>query len=827
MEAFDIKLIGTGCPLLAVEDITNYQTSSVEDYRRLLVILSAGEIVYSEDDSDKTLFELDTQAEGLADVDTNQVYMFAVPVHNIAPTEVIPDKYVLYTSVDNSGTGGLGIGYWKANTAGADYTDVTDWVAVDATVEDLMAALLEVPPGTDLPVHMYDIQNIIRNCGVPTNKPNITNIDYGSNLTPAVNNEYQLVWTPSTGALYDLYIGPTDGAYILHSEDLPLNTTVVFLVSGIEYKVKVIAKNVYGDNLGDEMVFTISSYGLIVPELIFPIHDEQIGNQHPIFRWRNRTPIALIDNNALEIEELTGSACVHTFGTLNAGTGETYTMTQLLTNNKSYRWRVGVISSSNLLFSPWSNFSVLAVTSLLGKVTLVSPADGASIPVGLSRMVIFSWQSLVGAAKYMIRIYEDILDPPIIEAFTTETTLSIDLFDLQDYIWCVIPINAEGVASIVAPDMWDLNIQTQIIPSPVIWLNPVQDTIVIGDTASFEVGANTGLIRYAYGDSLFNMMSVAEGDVISIAGIPLGLHKFIVWRYYNYDSQRYQSEKIIRVVERDSLDVPVVKINGLTPPIVANVDTVVDITWEPVAGAETYKVEITPMGGDTVTHRPLSRSLRVLLAPETEYTIIVIAEDGNITSSSNHIDITTVPPVPIEETVQWVVAKLECYKYRLIYHGVSQEPFIYQVRTYLGELIQEGEIPSDQTEVDISLPEKDDVYFITIGEIEYEHCLVIYELCNIIDCMRKMITSMMCDTGCIDSPITMNCDEMVRIQEADRRFAFARFSVLYTELMMLINVERVKYMYVETYDTTRLEYIKRVGDVLEFINSTTVRCGFC
>lgn len=827
MEAFDIRLIGTGCPLLAVEDITNYQTSAVEDYRRLVVIYSLDLIVYSEDDADKTLFEIDTHSEGLADVDTNQVYMFAVPVHNVAPVETIPDKYVLYTSVDNSGTGGLGIGYWKANTAGADYTDATDWDAIDATVDDLVAALLQAPPGTDLPVHMFDLQNIIRTCGIPTNKPNITNIAYGSNLEPAINNEYQLIWTSSPEALYDLYIGPTDGAYVLHSEDLPLNTAVVFLSSGIEYKVKVIAKNVYGDNEGDEIVFTISSCGLIVPELIFPMHNEQIGNQHPIFRWRNRTPVDLIDNNALQVQELIGGAWVDTFSTLNAGTGETYTMQELLTNNKSYRWRVGVISGSNMLFSSWGYFSVLAVTSLLGKVTLVSPVDGASIPVGLSRMVTFSWQSLAGAAKYMIRIYEDILDPPIIEAFTTGTELSLDLFDIEDYIWCVIPINAEGVASIVAPDMWDLNIQTQIVPSPVVWLNPVQDTIVIGDTASFEVGANTSLIRYAYGSVFSNMISVAEGDIVSIAGLPLGLHKLIVWRYYNYDSQRYQSDKIIRVIERDSLDVPVVKINGLTPPIVADVDTVVNVTWESVPGAETYKVEITPMGGDTVTHRPLSRSLRVLLAPETEYTIIVTAEAGDVASSSNHIDITTVPPVPIEETVQWVVAKLDCYKYRLIYHGISQEPFIYQVRTYLGELIQEGEIPSDQTEVDITLPERDDVYFITIGEREYEHCLVIYELCNIIDCMRKMITSMMCDTGCIDSPITMNCDEMVRIQEADRRFAFARFSVLYTELMMLINVERVKYMYVETYDTTRLEYIKRVGDVLEFINSTTVRCGFC
>lgn len=830
MENFSIQLIGNGCPNVTVRDITQYQNPGTYYRRVFFHSVSANAIVYNDAlDLDQIELQVDTYAEGLDDVDTNNVYMFAVPIVDTAPSEIIPENYILYTTIDNSGTSGLGIGLWRATTSNADFDVAADWESLDTlSTEDLFTALEANPPATDLNVVLWDKENLVRNCGIPANTPNITNLASGDIYT---QTHIDVEWVASHGATYELYLGV--GSPVLLYSGLTTNHIQVSLIPGNTYELYVKAINVYGNKQGTQISIIIESENVYLPEYVYPIAEQQISNASPKFRWVDNDPNNIFTGNLLILEEKNGT-WGYKYSTSNAGLIGEYSLPIALSHNKEYRWKILPMSNSGVLSNPnWAQFTVYLVYNHLGKVTTVTPVSASTV-YAHQGMVTFSWTALVGAVNYILRIYEGTSSALIREVHTSTTSINVLLpEDIVSYKYSVVPIDANGIASNVAPDLISFSIYTKVEPGLPGFINPSASPGFIdpGDDIEIEAGSDTVSIYVGIYDQERKLIKTATqygivaGDLMLVTTNELQRDKkyFLVVVVSSPDSSvSYQREMYVR--KYPLLTAPDINVNGVdvtTNPSTSAYSFLVVVT--PVVGAEKHIISITDPLGKTILHEGTT------YAGSYDYPGDYIIEAWAVNDSQGPRTSGTVTKTGTVDThiPEYVLAKIECYKWMIRYFGTYQGDIPYRVTTLDGEIITEGMILEDETEVVFEVPQGDNIYTVYVGT-SYEACLVAYEFCAVLECRHKMINQLLCGAGCLDiSGVQIDCDEIARINDDLLRYNLMRFDVLYNELMLNVNMERVKYLFINTVSEERTDYLNRVKEVLDLLNSLVVNCGFC
>lgn len=849
-----IQFIGTGCPVVLIQDTTNYLYGASSYYRVLFITSSIiGGVIYLDTDTDGSNYPINTHDLGFEDIDTNGVYLFAIPSYAENPGYSFPEGAIIYSSVDNSPTG-LGVGFYIAN-AGADYDTSEDWTLIDLSTipdDDLLKHFLD----QDLVVYgetpifpLWDKENLVRSCVAPTTKPDITNVLSGATINLNTDGYYTFNWQAVEGCLYDLYIEQYDGTFTTpFAENISTNSFSISLIPGIRYKIYVKAINVYGEINGTEIDFYVFGAFVLMPDYLYPLIDIDVSN--PTFRWVNNTETNVLLNNAIEIirKEDGEESYLHFYSSLNAGSGISFACPVELTPG-DYRWRIMPITGAGVHFNDnWGAFSVTSSYEYLGKVTVTSPAAGSSQHSSKEYDLFVSWDALVGAARYMIRIYKAIETDPILEIFTTETELTVYLNDYGSYAVEITPIDASGIASNQAPDRIAFTLLKYPMPVPVIWTYPTTSGGVVGlsEDLEFEVQNNTSVLRIAIYESRSNNKVydkteiVASGDAIVIAVDEFGeynkTYKLIFEYQYGPNTDKIVSIPFYFYVNPEgALIEPDVSVNGTElTGIVNNVESIAHISWESVEGASGYYLYLYQVGKRKEKIEllsPLALSYDTRLTPGVAYKLAVVPysdfgkEPDNITYYTLSTNIET-----NEASMEYAIVKLGCYQYKIVYFGVGNiDNLPYRIKSYGGDLILEGTFEPGETEVIIDLPimPANGVYIAEIGQL-YEQCIPIYEFCHIKACIDKMINYILCNEGCIDtSTDQVTCDYLSTLNQDILRYNLTKLLGLYNELLLTINMERVFYLYIETADATHLGYINKVQRIMEALEQLSLNCGFC
>jgi protein-S-isoprenylcysteine O-methyltransferase Ste14 len=284
--------------------------------------------------------------------------------------------------------------------------------------------------------------------------------------------------------------------------------------------------------------------------------------------------------------------------------------------DRTYWWRVRASTETGKV-SPWT--TPRPFTKVLRAPTLRSPVGGAPVSYPGTPLLL-DWSTVDRAAKYLVTIAADpnlatVIGGKPVETFATAFTRAGALAP-GTYYWGVTPVDAQGnpgtpsaVGSftwvwtsttslrvndlIAAPEVFDPQFAWDPIPGAAryeIEVNPSQD---------FAPGSKVCCTGTTIG-TLFSPTTVLKDNRFywRVRGIDVDDNPG-VWNEGPVFEKRFdkvppvEGTSIKNVRMRDNLTDPGSDVNSGTAAYETNVPV---ITWDPVPGAASYQVEVTPMG---------------------------------------------------------------------------------------------------------------------------------------------------------------------------------------------------------------------------------------
>ena len=108
--------------------------------------------------------------------------------------------------------------------------------------------------------------------------------------------------------------------------------------------------------------------------------------------------------------------------------------------------------------------------------------------------------------------------------------------------------------------------------------------------------------------------------------------------------------------------------------------------------------------------------------------------------------------------------------------------------------------------------------------IEETHSEVIYDLCDMAACIKKLILDLFCNEN---DPCCNDCDPAKEKDKELYRNELNKLNALYTTFSMMIEKEKADYLNVFTMDSCREMAISEIQGLFKKINEITKRCGDC
>jgi hypothetical protein len=360
-----------------------------------------------------------------------------------------------------------------------------------------------------------------------------------------------------------------------------------------------------------------ASAGLAVPAVIGPA-DGASRADLPVFAWE---AVSGADKYEFELAANPGFDSSMAF----ISTRNTRATLKTAISNGTYYWHVRAVTASGGT-GPWTPTRSFDM-AWTAKPSLLSPAGGASLayPTDTFRL---AWSPVDRAAEYLVRVATDpalgslIWTTGPVKTSATSFTLSAPLAP-GTYYWSITPLDAEGHAgtpSNVASFQWSWPSDTathfaDLAPAAEI-VDPSLTWSAVPGAAGYEVEINSSA-DWAPGSKVCCNALRTGGNVTTLARslspiVQLDNNTYYwrvraidpsdnagVWNvgppftqtFANVPPTEAPSVKNLRMrdntgdafkdVERGNIDFPV----GLATPIV---------TWDPVPGASSYDVDVTP-----------------------------------------------------------------------------------------------------------------------------------------------------------------------------------------------------------------------------------------
>jgi hypothetical protein len=357
--------------------------------------------------------------------------------------------------------------------------------------------------------------------------------------------------------------------------------------------------------------------GLAGPTLAGPADGSAVDGL-PVFAWQ---AVVNADHYELELSADPGfNSAIATVSTRN-----TRATLKTAIANGTYYWRVRAITAAGGL-GAWSPVRVLEM-AWTAKPSLLSPGDGALLDYPLDALRL-SWTPVEGASEYLVRIATDpalgslIWAGGPVKTAATGYTLGAPIAP-GTYYWSITPLNAQGHAgspsttqsfewrwpSTTTPVFTDLGPQPEIVDPFFSWPR-------VHGAAGYEVEVNSSS-DWAPGSKVC-CSPVRVGTSISTLGLSLAPlvqldNNTYYWRvrpidpsgnagswsvgpsftqtFANVPPTPAPSVKNLRL--RDNVADPYDGVDPASVPYPLSTAAPV-LTWNPVAGASAYEVDVTP-----------------------------------------------------------------------------------------------------------------------------------------------------------------------------------------------------------------------------------------
>ncbi|MFN8191483.1 MAG: Ig-like domain-containing protein [Nocardioidaceae bacterium] len=271
---------------------------------------------------------------------------------------------------------------------------------------------------------------------------------------------------------------------------------------------------------------------------------------------------------------------------------------------QTYYWHVRATYDSGI-YSQWSDTSTYEVGGL-AKPVLTSPADG---PFSNVVDVVLDWEPVLGAKSYNLQVSTNqnfSTKAADVTGITGTRYSPPDTLANDQYYWRVQPVDAQGnTLDWSTVDIWTFRRYWPDQPRPTF---PADDA-TIGDPPTFEwspvAWASTYTLQIsvsptfdALNTKTVNLTTVHTSYVPTTGGwLPTAASGgSYYWRVFATDSPnktKVNTDVIMAEVRHFTYDPTRV---ALTSPADGATVEVPTMTWEPVPGAQSYLVSVTPVG---------------------------------------------------------------------------------------------------------------------------------------------------------------------------------------------------------------------------------------
>jgi len=413
--------------------------------------------------------------------------------------------------------------------------------------------------------------------------------------------------------------------------------------TGEEFHDVTVSWNVMGGNFNGKYntslpFVTITSIVANVPPakptLANPLNNSGGNPLTGMFEWNEANRAETYNIQVSSSDDFTGTLL------MNVGNIEDteYTYNPLnLTNGQKVYWRVSATNAEGT--GPWSD--VWNFTTVLAAPALTAPADNAT---GLSTSVVAEWQSVVGADKYLVKLYQGGNLVDTYETTNTSYTL-MGLAYYTTYTWTVTPVDV--INDVDYPGAISDTRTFRTVVDGVTLTSPADDANGLDTEVTATWQAVTGATQYE--------VELSEGgSVISTNTTANTNFDFTGLDYYTEYSWRVRAQDVDNNWGAWSaiwsyLTAPT------DPTLISPADNATGVatsgtfTWGTVEGAVSYTIMVSTTSGDIEETVATNSYAYTGLENHTDYNWEVYATDmyGNDTDPSAEWSFTTVVAAPL------------------------------------------------------------------------------------------------------------------------------------------------------------------------------------
>jgi len=368
------------------------------------------------------------------------------------------------------------------------------------------------------------------------------------------------------------------------------------LATGIQYYWRVQAVNEIGAGEWSDVWSFTTEGGVTNPPakvtLLSPEDEAQDVDVMPVLSWQ-----AVDDTDSYSIQVSTSSDFSSTVTDLSDLTSTQVEVGELAVET-GYFWRVR--AENEVGAGEWSDvWSFTTGLPVPSQVTLLSPGDGAQ---DVSIMPLISWEAAENAESYSLQVSTSSDFTTTVTDLSGQTITEIEIGELDfetEHFWRVRAENETGLGP--WSDVWSFTTEVEPTspPAKVTLIAPedqAQD-VAISPTFSWESVATAD--TYNLQVSQLSDFSDLETDFtqLTVTEIEIGDYEYateLYWRVQasNEGGEGEWSDVRSFTTEEEMVSLPV-KVTLLTPENGAmDVSAMPLLIWQPVAGADSYNVQV-------------------------------------------------------------------------------------------------------------------------------------------------------------------------------------------------------------------------------------------